>query len=73
MADERLPWSGCRLCSLSAKDTRWNRDSAVPESALGRIETTCCAVEAEGHSNAEVEWSEHPSSSFRFPELNQPI
>ena len=29
--DERLPWSGCRLCSLSAKDARRNRDSAVPD------------------------------------------
>ena len=29
--DERLPWSGGRLCSFSAKDARENRDSAVPE------------------------------------------
>ena len=29
--DERLPWSGRRLCSFSAKDARRNRDSAVPD------------------------------------------
>ena len=27
----RLPWSGCRLCSLPAKGARRNRDSAVPD------------------------------------------
>ena len=29
--DEQLPWSGGRLCSFSAKDSRRNRDSAVPD------------------------------------------
>ena len=46
---------------------------AVPESPGGRIETTTCTVDAEGHSNAMVRLSEHPCSSFRFPELSQSI
>ena len=33
--DEQLPWSGCRSCSLPAKDARRNRDSAVPDLLCG--------------------------------------
>jgi hypothetical protein len=37
-----------RLCLRSVKDTRRNRAG----SAMWRIETTSCAVDAEGHLNA---------------------
>jgi len=36
---------GCRLCLLSAKGTR----RCGAGSAVWRIETTSCAVDAEGH------------------------
>ena len=32
---DHLTWSGCRLCSLPAKDARGNRDSAVPDLLCG--------------------------------------
>jgi hypothetical protein len=44
---------GYRLCVLSAKGTRRNPDSVVP-GLLSSIETTSCAVDAEGHLNATV-------------------
>ena len=55
--DERSPWSRCRLCSFSAKDTRRNLGlrragllSHVSKQQLG-------GSAGEGHSNAAVRWS----------------
>ncbi len=43
-------------------------------SALWRVETTSCAVDAEGHLNAGVVSEVVTTfSSFRFPELSQSI
>jgi hypothetical protein len=43
-----------RLCLLSAKGTRGAPDTAAQDLLCGRIETTSCAVDAEGHLNATV-------------------
>jgi hypothetical protein len=43
-----------RLCLLSAKGTRGAPDAAAQDLLCGRIETTSCAVDAEGHLNATV-------------------
>ena len=61
------------LCLLSAKGTRAAPGPCGGGFSLCRIETTSCAVNAEGHLNATVGWSEHTYSSFRFSELSQPI
>ena len=42
-------------------------------SAIWRIETTSCAVDAEGHLNARVGWSEQSSPFSGFLKLSQPI
>ena len=59
--DERLPWSGCRLCSLPAKSARRNRDSAVPDLLCDVSKQQLAVFTGEGHSIAPVRWSEHPS------------
>jgi hypothetical protein len=43
-----------RLCLLSAKGTRGAPDPAAQDLLCGRIETTSCVVDAEGHLNATV-------------------
>jgi hypothetical protein len=43
------PLQGCGLCFLSAESTRRNSRLCGAGSAMGRIETISCAVDAEGH------------------------
>src|ERR1019366_8159754 len=45
--------------------------SVLPISALRRIETTSCAVDAEGHVNATAEWV-GILILFRYPRKNAP-
>jgi len=45
---ERVPWSGCRLCSLLAKDARRNPNLLASHPLPRHIDTTSCASLAQG-------------------------
>jgi len=61
VANERLPWSGCCLCSFSAKDARWNWDSAVPDLLCDVSKQQLAVLRERATQMLQFSWSEHPS------------
>jgi hypothetical protein len=69
-----ISWLKVAVCArFSAKDTRRNPRIWGSGSACDVSKQQVEGLDPEGHLNATVGWSEHPYSSFRFPELSQPI
>src|ERR1019366_7506595 len=65
---------GCHLCLLSAKSTRRNPSLGAPGYLLVDVSKQQVArVDAEGHLNAIVGWSEHSSPLSGSLKLSQPI